>query len=139
MMKKICNRIAGNCQKKTEAGSNDSRPILSRSSPGSFEKLIAEVLKRSNADSWPEASREWQVVYELYTEIPEECICGGVTDHIFLLENASTKEIIQVEVNCLKYFWGISCDNDGIMRHIEDKNGRWTVIAYRKAEQEVLA
>ena len=87
-------------------------------------KLAPEIIRRSKAQTWDEAVKEWKLK-EVYESDPQSCLCGHFPIiEICVIRNIVNQEEVTVGNCCVKKFIGLPSDRifQAIKRVRKDRN-----------------
>ena len=82
-----------------------------------LEALKAEVLPRSEADSFEDARHEWSLSKVEISMVYDKCACGHKIKHICYLKNLLNGNKVKVGNTCVNKFIGI--DTAGVFRSLQ--------------------
>jgi hypothetical protein len=74
-------------------------------------KLVSEIVKLSDSDTWEQAKYEWNLQEVYFSDVPETCLCGhNPIIELCELRNRNNNNTAIVGNCCVKKFIGLPSD-----------------------------
>lgn len=101
-------------------------------------QLVQHILKRSKADTWALAVKEWQLIAIKRSEKPHTCLCTHFPiKELCYLHNDKTDETIKVGNCCVRLFMDAPANLDSVFTALRRGKLNKAVIEYAY-EQDII-